>query len=367
MDNSRMPMYCLYSIPMQIYLVVFGIIYLVIVKKIRNLEGKTRKDFVNELINSCMWFVAAIFYPFSYSDEIPQQIEIYFNMFTDFAMIGIFVVIAIILIRQKILLRMKPSLKKERTFEVFLERFDRNYTFKKDLKRKGFHAFIPAFVISLYIITIILNKFFSVNFVNIHDLGVFFIINCGFGGLFLFAAADIVRLSYFFKDQNLSIFHLLPSSVLDILTKRMHYSELYTFVPTVLILISFVPFLSAPFSVFASVTLIASVSDAIASIMGKLFNQKFPDKLIFPPRSYRFFKNKNIVGYISGFFTTIVIVMALLLLYPLPTLNFIKVMIIALVVSITFLTIDILSLDVNDNFLNSVICGLVMLLTIWFL
>jgi hypothetical protein len=254
----------LFVLPMLCYLCAFGCIYIIIAIKTRKLQGKTVKDFANELITAAMWFVGALVYPFAYSAGINSQVRDYFNIFTDVAMVGIFLAILVIIGRQKLVVSRQPALKASRDFEVFASKFHSEYTLRKDIDRKAFQVMIPVFVLIMYVLGLAVISLLSVDFVSGHDLGIFLIINCGFGGLFLFAAADVVRLSFFFKSSGISIFHLLPTTVLDILTKRMHTRELYTFIPTVLILLSFIPFLPAPFSVFAAVSLQASREKHIA-------------------------------------------------------------------------------------------------------
>ncbi|MHA1794009.1 MAG: hypothetical protein ACTSVI_15310 [Promethearchaeota archaeon] len=352
----------IHSIPFIIYLVIYGVIYIILEEQIKDLPGKTSKDKINEFINILMWFVGAAIYPFSYSDEISPSIKDTLNLFSTFAMLGVFIVIFIIIGFQKIIVSRNPKILEKRDFKKFLSEFDYDYSLKKDIMRKAFHIFIPSFVLAAYFLGVFIVNIFSIDFLTGHDLGIFFIINCGFGGLFLFAAADIIRLSIYSKNKKFSIFHLLPTSIMNILTKRMHKSELKTFIPTVLILLSFIPFLPTEFAIFSSVTLIASISDAIASISGKLFSNKYPGKLIFPSSSYRFYKNKTIPGYIMGFLTTFLIVWAMFSIFPVPGITNSSIMIISIITALAFMIIDLISIPVNDNFLNPIVCGLIMVL-----
>lgn len=350
--------------PMVVYMCVFGTIYIMIALRLRKLPSKTRQDIVNEFLYAIMWFVGAIFYPFSYSAAIDPFVEEAFNWFSAFAMIGVFLVVVIIVGREKVLVNRDVTLRETRNFQEFADAFDQEYSLRKDVLRKAFHAFIPSFVLAAYLLGGSLVEVLSLDFVTGHDLGIFLIINCGFGGLFLFAAADILRLSHFFEDKGLSIFHLLPSSVMNILTKRMHYKELYTFVPTVLILLSFIPFLPFPFAVFSAVTLIASISDAMASIGGKAFDKARPGKCVFPSCKYKFFKEKNIVGYIAGTASTFFIVFFMFLAFQVPGFDVIRIIITSTFTALTFFMIDILSLPINDNLLNPLVCGIIMVLFI---
>jgi len=354
------------EIPMQIYLLAFGFIYVVISIRIRSLPGKSGRDFANELINAGMWFVGALIYPFSYSPSIDANIKNYFFLFSDVAMVCIFLVVLVIVGRQKILMSKDPDFIKRKDFGTFTVKFTAEYNLRQDIDRKAFHLLIPAFVLAMYVIGLTMVSWLGIDFVSGHDLGIFLIINCGFGGLFLFAAADVLRLSYFFKDKGFSIFHLLPTTVLNILTKRMHKRELYTFIPTVLILQSFIPFLPAPFAIFATVTLIASISDAAASIIGKASSQAYRDKFIFPSPRYKYFKNKTVPGYIAGFLATMFITWIMLVIFPVPGTSIASIIIASVLTSSVFIILDILSLPVNDNILNPVLCGLAMLACLLF-
>ena len=51
----------------QVSLFVYGVLYLLITYKIRNLPGKTKKDTANEVLYSLLWFAGGIIFPFSYS------------------------------------------------------------------------------------------------------------------------------------------------------------------------------------------------------------------------------------------------------------------------------------------------------------
>lgn len=348
------------EIPMQIYLVVFGCVYVAFAFRLRSLPGKTGRDFANELINSGMWFVGAVVYPFAYSPGINLDVKNYFYLFSDVAMVGIFLVIFIIVGRQKLLMSKDPDFLKRKDFEAFAAQFTSEYNLHQDISRKAFHVLIPVFVLAMYMLGLGMKSFLAIDFVSGHDLGIFLIINCGFGGLFLFAAADMLRLSYFFKDKGISVFHLLPTTVLNILTKRMHKRELYTFIPTVLILQSFIPFLPAPFSVFATVTLIASLSDAMASIFGKACNQRYPGRFVFPSSRFKYFKGKTIPGYVAGFLATLAITGSMLVAFPVPGASTAAIIIAPILAACTFVILDFLCLPVNDNILNPVLCGLVM-------
>lgn len=349
------------ALPMMAYLVAFGVLYLVFAFRLRTLPGKEPKDFLNEVLHGVMWFAGAAIYPFAYSPAIDPGVRDVFNWFSSIAMVFIFLVILVIIGRQKLLVARDPSLKATRCYDRFAEAFGTTYTLRKDVMRKAFHAFIPAFVLSTYLLGVMLVNVLALSLVSGHDLGIFFIINCGFGGLFLFSAADTIRLSCFFEKEGASIFHLLPTTVLNILTKRMHAKELVTFVPTVLILLGFIPFLPAPFAVFATVSLIASCSDAIASIAGKAFARSRPNRLVFPKPSYRYFKNKNVAGYVAGAGVTFLIAWAMLAVFPAAGIDGWQHLLVALVVALVFLLVDVSSLDINDNLLNSLACGGIML------
>lgn len=135
----------LFEIPMIVFLATFGFIYLTITFKIRRLPQKASKDFMNELINSAMWFVGAAIYPFSYTQDFNDPvIKNYFNIFTDCAMIGIFIVIFVIMSRQKMITKRDPALKKSRDFELFAANFKSEYTLGKDISARLFTSSFPC-------------------------------------------------------------------------------------------------------------------------------------------------------------------------------------------------------------------------------
>ncbi|MHA1391580.1 MAG: hypothetical protein ACTSQT_04990, partial [Promethearchaeota archaeon] len=180
-----------------------------------------------------------------------------------------------------------------------------------------------------------------------YEYGMFLILTIGYAGVILFAGIDFVRLSYIFEKSN--IFHLLPDCLSNMLIKTLKRNENYEFTKNVVLVLSLVPLLFLPFGIFTAVALITSIGDGVASIMGVSFGRHH-----FPKTS-----SKTIIGYISGFFASFGVSLFALWLfesYLLP----LKIIIMALSGAIVFLSIDLLSLKIDDNILNPIFCGLVM-------
>ncbi|MFX1463525.1 MAG: hypothetical protein ACFFBF_10850, partial [Promethearchaeota archaeon] len=72
--------------------------------------------------------------------------------------------------------------------------------------------------------------------------------------------------------------------------------------------------------------------------------------------------NKTLIGYVSGFLVSLGISYLVLWLFEHQSFTFPQIIIIGLIGALTFLIIDILNLKVDDNILNPIFCGYLMLL-----
>ena len=310
-----------------------------------------------------LWIIAGLLYPFIYSVD-NEQLKLHQAVTMNVLCIYGPILVSLFLFYQyHAVLKYSPHLKDGRTVEQYFNTFnkingpkvtEKKYSIKTDINRKIFHL-LPALII------IILWKF-SVELwagplggddawgVSGEDYGKFLIITVGYGAVIVFAAIDYVRLSFIFEKRN--VFHLFPNSLLRVVIRSLKRSELRDFAKPVGMALALMPiFFILPFEIFAATALLTSLGDAAASIFGIGFGKRN-----FPKNSH-----KTIVGYIAGFITALTT--SIFALWILGTdMNFNKIMLISLGGAFVFLIIDLLSLKLDDNLLNPLLCAPVMAL-----
>lgn len=329
---------------------------------------KLRKKFsekhniINSVLVFLLWILAGILYPFFY---IRDNIHTRWFQSLSMQIVCIYAPLLILFIlfyQHQYVIKNNKEVKNERTIENFLERMDsvykgkshnKNYPLITDLHRKAFHL-IP-------VVVIIFLWFFAVNIwdgmwdadlfwgITGKEYAIFLILTVGYTGILIFAALDYVRLSYIFESRN--IYHLMPSSISNVLAKTLKPNEIYEFTKPVALVLAFVPIFFLPISIFSATALISTLGDGAASIIGIRFGKKN-----FPKGS-----KKTIIGYIAGFLSSLFCSIIVFLIFE-PFMPIIKWVIISVSGALTFLTIDLLNLKVDDNITNPIFCGLVMFL-----
>jgi dolichol kinase len=177
----------------------------------------------------------------------------------------------------------------------------------------------------------------------------------GYTGIIIFAALDYIRLSHIFEKSN--IYHLLPTCISNTLGKTLKKNETYEFTRPVALVLSLIPTLFLPFGLFTTIALIATLGDGAASIFGLRFGK------IHIPKS----SNKTLIGYLAGFIVSFGISILILWIFEQQSLNNFKIIITGLIGALTFLIIDILNLEIDDNIINPLFCALIMGLFFFFL
>jgi dolichol kinase len=334
-----------------------GLLYFAI-----KLKKKFPKEhiFVNSFIVSVLWIISGVLYPFFY----PRDNE-YVRFHQSFSMniiciFGPFLVFLILLYQSKVVLKDKPELRENRTITKFLEKYDilnvnqinnKSYSLRTDFHRKIFHLLPGLFIIILRIFAInIWDGLWNADQIygiTGSEYAMFLILTIGYTGVVLFAALDFIRLSFIFEKSN--IYGLLPDCFSNLLVKTLKRNENYEFTKNMVLVLSLVPMLFLPFGIFTAATLITSIGDGVASLMGIGFG-----KYNFPKKS-----SKTIIGYISGFLASFGVSLFSLWLFE-PYLNSYKVIIISLSGAVVFLIVDLLSLKIDDNILNPIFCSLTM-------
>ena len=349
----------LITLPITILFIAIGFGHLFFAIK---LKKKFPKDhiFINSFIIFLLWIISGVLYPFFY----PRDNEfVQFHQSFSMSIICLFaplLVFLVLLYQYKVVLKDKPELKENRTIDNFLEKYDimnvnrinsKYYSLRTDVRRKVFHLLPGLVIIILRIFAIdIWDGLWNADEVyglTGYEYGMFLILMIGYAGVILFAGIDFVRLSYIFENSN--VYHLLPDSLSNMLIKTLKKNENYEFTKNVVLILSLIPILFLPFGIFTAVALITSIGDGVASIMGVSFGRHH-----FPKTS-----SKTIIGYISGFLASFGVSIFALWLFE-PHIVPLKMIVMSLSGALVFLTIDLLSLKIDDNILNPIFCGLVM-------
>jgi len=316
--------------------------------------------FINSFIIFVLWIISGILFPFFY----PRDNEfVRFHQSFSMSIICLFaplLVFLVLLYQSKVVLKDKPELRENRTIEQFLRKYNlvngdqinnKSYTLRTDFRRKIFHLLPGLVIIILWIFAIdVWEGLWNADEVyglSGKEYGMFLILMIGYTGVIIFAALDFVRLSYIFENSN--IYHLLPDCLSNMLIKTLKRNENYEFTKNAVLILSLVPLLFLPFGIFTAAALVTSIGDGVASIMGVSFGRHH-----FPKTS-----SKTIIGYISGFFASFGVSIFALWLFE-PYLILLKIIVMSLSGAIVFLSIDLLSLKIDDNILNPIFCGLIM-------
>jgi dolichol kinase len=140
----------------------------------------------------------------------------------------------------------------------------------------------------------------------------------------------------------------------------MTRDEIDTFTSTSVMVFGFGPFLFFSFPIFLIVLLITAVADAFASIFGLV-----PSKKHYFPKSSE--SNKTIEGYVGGMISTFLCTLFAVLfswligraIWPISA-----TLIVAAVMSITFLCIDLITstIRLQDNYINPLTTGAILLI-----
>ena len=183
----------------------------------------------------------------------------------------------------------------------------------------------------------ILDKFNLDNY----SFSYWFIIIIGFGFIFMFQIADLARLNKFYMLPNWA--------------RKWYFSmrqeELETFLASTPLVLSFVPFIFAPFPIFATVALITTGADAMACFIGKKYGK----------HALRKNSKKTIEGFIAGGISTFLIVIIIMnLYYTWMPISIIKIFLMAVIATIIFLLIDMFAKFISDNILNPILTGFAM-------
>jgi dolichol kinase len=210
---------------------------------------------------------------------------------------------------------------------------------KADLKRKFLHVGPPFVMVLVFFLGPLIEPVLLPFGWNAHSFMVYAWVALGVHFLWTINIAELLRLTKF-------------SSLGRFATRWFESSyrpqELHTFSSGPIILLSWLVFSFAPIQVFFSVALIATVSDAAASVVGKKWGSKT-----------RFHPTKTLAGFLAGFLVTYLIINLVYFSIPIASLSVWSIQLIALAAAGSFLLVDLFSHKISDNFGNPLATGCV--------
>jgi dolichol kinase len=335
-----------FMIVVQIYfsLIAFFTLYYAF-KTRKNPEKIEHKEFfINELIMGVMLILFVIIFPFFYDrfNLYPSiKAQIYFHTWDSLTVNilcwGIYFITAYF---------NNKKYHTSMTFDEFKVKFNGQYkdSLLNDFTRKLLHLIGPPIIVGVFYICQYLGQTgtlaeiapgWTPDFATI-----FMIIAIILGFLLALPLSDLIR---FYK------FPWYDSVGQRWMLKALRPKELDTITSAAPMLLAGLLFASAPSMIFFSACFIACLSDAAACLVGKFWGKIHPHG-----------SKKTLEGYIAGFITTFACVLFCNWLVPLPNANTLLVIAMALGASIGFLIVDIYAKTISDNFLNPVVCGIII-------
>jgi dolichol kinase len=305
-------------------------------------------SFVNELLITILLFNAGVLYPFMYQFHSPNITITTLNMLWLYSSIIFVIEMTIWLLMlsyNAVMSKRDPNLMKRRDYEDFKRKLINNWSdnVKDEFGRKILHLFTCSVVFIFWIIGMILDRLGILELIglDIYDFSYWWIITIGYAFVYMFQIADLARLNYFYTLPKWAKKWYLS----------MRPNELDTFIASTPLVLSFVPFIFAPFPIFASVSLITTGADAAACLIGKKYGQ----------HQLKNGSDKTIEGFIAGGSSTFIIVIAIMIVFNQYILvDATKLLSMAISATILFLIIDYFVDHISDNILNPLMTGFAM-------
>ncbi|MFW9998541.1 MAG: phosphatidate cytidylyltransferase [Candidatus Hodarchaeota archaeon] len=334
----------MYFLPTSLIFIGYFILTFLYIFKNRKIKIENRL-FINELLLAFLFLLAGILFPFMYrfhSPNLSQNSLNYLWLFTSIFFLIEIGIWTITLIYNDVISKKNPEIMAERDYNKFCGEFNKNWVddIKSELGRKFLHLFTCFVIFFFWTLGTILDNLGILTRWGLdnYSFSYWLIITVGYGFVFMFQVADLTRLNKY---------HMLPNWArkwyLD-----MKQNELHTFIASTPLVLSFSPFIFAPFPVFAAVALITTGADGVACIIGKKFGRHY----------LKTNSKKTIEGLIAGGLSTFIIVIVIsLLYYPWLPITIEKIIIMSLVASSLFMLIDAYVKTISDNILNPLLTG----------
>ncbi|HME51675.1 MAG TPA: phosphatidate cytidylyltransferase [Candidatus Lokiarchaeia archaeon] len=299
---------------------------------------------INDFIMSFIYFFCAFTYPFMYAiTGLAESWQTIFFLLTGLLIFTFYAVLFCFIGREMIRAKRDPSIKMSRGYREFVERSNNfEYSNKRDNNRKLLHL-IPVVVILLFhYMSVILKPFLDSNGISPRGFAYFLIVLVGYAFVAMFMLAESFRLI----SEN-KYFHLTPDWAHKWFGSSLKPAENQAFISSIPVVLCLMPFLFGPFPIFVSVAFVESISDAMASLIGKRFGKH---KLGVNPK-------KSWEGLLAGGASTFLLVVLANFLFPELPISMIVMVIMAIGTAIVFMAIDMFAKRIMDNILNPLVCG----------
>ena len=327
-------------------LILIGYFLLTLIYIIKNKKIKIENHlFANELLIALLFLMAGILYPFiyrSHSPNLSQNSLNYLWLVTSIIFLIEMGFLVITLIYNAVISKRNPEIMARRDYSKFCEEFNKNWVddLKSELGRKFLHLFTCFVIFFFWTLGLILDDLGILTQWGLDNYSFSFwlTITIGYGFVIMFQVADLARLNKFY---------MIPKWA-----KRwymdMKQCELDTFVASTPLVLSFSPFIFAPFPIFAAVALITTGADAVACIIGKKYGK----------HNLKTNSKKTVEGFIAGGLTTFIIVIIISLLYhPWMPISIEKIIFMSIIATLLFLLVDAFAKNISDNILNPILTG----------
>ena len=328
--------------------VTFGVIATIIAMQ-QFKSGSVREHAPNNLAMAAIYFMCAFTYPFMYiRTGLALQWQNTFYILASLLIFSFLGVLGIYIVRELYWTRKDPSRKETRGYTAFLKMTNNfEYSATRDASRKLLHLVIVGIVMGFHGFAHLLGDFLQSMGITPLGFTIFSVVTVGYAFITMFMLADTLRL----LNGN-SLFHLTPDWAHKWFKASLKESEIHTMISSVPIVLGLMPFIFSPFWIFVTVALVASLSDALASVVGKKWGT----------HKLSVNKLKSWEGLVAGGVATILFVYLGYYLYSDHLLAFWQVSIIAAAVSSGIVLIDAFAKRIMDNILNPLVCGAILVI-----
>ena len=212
-----------------------------------------------------------------------------------------------------------------------------------DISRKALHLIPPAVIISTLLISNLLNNIGILSSwgLDVQGFSIWAIFSLGMAFVLMFATGDLFRLT--------NRYEILPNWAQKWFNSAMKRDEWGTMMGNIPIALTLIPFLYFDIPILISVTLIATVADASASLVGKLIGR------IKLSKNSKYIANKTVEGHIAGGIVSFLVVFLTNLVF---NVILITNLVMSGVATALFLIVDRYAHRISDNILNPLLCGL---------
>lgn len=339
-------MISIHSLPVAGLFLAFGVIATTIaIQQFRKPE--VRQHAPNNLAMAAIYFMCTFTYPIMFiRTGLAQAWQDTFYTLGALLMYAFICVLMYFVVREFTWTRRDPSRRETRGYVLFLRETNNfEYNAARDASRKLLHLVVVGVVIGFHAIPHLLSDFMQSMGITPMGFSIFAIVTVGYAFITMFMMADTLRL----LNGN-SLFHLTPDWAHKWFKASLKESETQTIISSVPIVLGLMPFIFSPFWVFVTVSLVASLSDALASVVGKRFGTHHLGSN--PKKTWE--------GLIAGGVATFLFVYLGYYIYSDWLLEFWQVSIIAAAVTTGIVLIDAFAKRIMDNILNPLVCGAIL-------